>query len=519
MGAVYLASMDALGGKKVAIKEMEVERLKPTELDAALKQFRVEATFLANLEHPNLVAVTDFFAEESRNYLVMAYVDGEPLDQKLRAHGQPFSWAQVRPWALSLCEVLHYLHTRTPTVLFRDLKPSNIMLDAKGTLKLIDFGIARVGDPEARTSTFLHGTGTSGFSPIEQYGGANSTDARSDIYSLGATLYHLLTGQVPADAAARSSGTALRRPSLLQAELSPEIDALVMRALAQAPKDRFQTIAEMRDALDGSPTSNVPPTPTQVAPLSQPPKIRLETFPTQLRPKAGALTWLIAAASLLAAAMTVATLLDRQPSSKTSTLATSSPPPLASPSAPLPQPRPAPKAAPETATSRRTLERARPALGRPPRTSSKPRPNLVGRRSATAAGSAKTSTAPSSPKASTTPSPPKAGTASSYPKARPAPSFPTARPAPGYPKASPLQQPAPPATAIQPPPPVTVPPPPPAGVHPPPPTQGPDPGPPPHPPNREHQANSRPPFPEHPRPGGPGPGGADKEQSERPPGY
>ena len=248
MGSVYLASIAALGDKKVAIKEME-PNVRPDELPAALAQFRAEATFLANLDHPNLVPVLDFFTEGDHYYLVMAYVDGETLEQKLAARESAFEWSQVRSWALTLCDVLHYLHTRTPPILFRDLKPSNIMVDCSGTLKLIDFGIARVEESGSKTSTFLKGTGSKGYSPIEQQGDSGSTDARSDVYSLGATLYVLLTGTILPPAMKRLYGQAVKAPSQLQPGISPAVDAVVLRAISTLAKNRYQSIDEMRQAL------------------------------------------------------------------------------------------------------------------------------------------------------------------------------------------------------------------------------------------------------------------------------
>ena len=127
MGAVYLAEMEALGGKKVAVKEMELKGFSREELAQAVQQFNKEASFLANLDHPNLVPVTDFFIEGEKHYLVMAYVKGETLQQRLKRYGRPFNWEQVKEWAEPLVEVLHYLHTQNPPILFRDLKPSNIL--------------------------------------------------------------------------------------------------------------------------------------------------------------------------------------------------------------------------------------------------------------------------------------------------------------------------------------------------------------------------------------------------------
>lgn len=247
MGAVYLAHMEALGGKKVAVKEMELKGFSSDELEQAVKQFNKEASFLANLDHPNLVPVTDFFIEADKHYLVMSYVKGETLQQRLKAHGRAFTWDQVKVWADPLVEVLHYLHTQNPPILFRDLKPSNIMLEESGRLRLIDFGIARTAQVGDRTSTFLQGTGTSGFSPIEQYGGGQSTDQRSDIYALGATLYYLLTGKIPPDAVARiSQGKELRPPSHINPSLPRGVNDLLVKSLAVKQQDRHNSMAEFR---------------------------------------------------------------------------------------------------------------------------------------------------------------------------------------------------------------------------------------------------------------------------------
>lgn len=257
MGAVYLAQMEALGGKKVAVKEMELEGLSQKELAQAVKQFKKEASFLAHLDHPNLVPVTDFFVEGEKHYLVMAYVEGETLQQRLMRHGRPFDWEQVREWALALTEVLAYLHAQNPPILFRDLKPSNIMLEESGRLRLIDFGIARTAQTGDRTSTFLQGTGTSGFSPLEQYGGGQSNDQRSDIYALGATLYYLLTGTIPPDAVSRvSQGGKLIPPSQLRPGLSREIDCLLERALSVKQQNRHRDMEEFRRRMPGVDTAS-----------------------------------------------------------------------------------------------------------------------------------------------------------------------------------------------------------------------------------------------------------------------
>ncbi len=249
MGAVYLAQVEALG-KKVAVKEMELRGLSQGELTQAVRQFQKEAAFLANLEHPNLVPVTDYFRVDNKHYLVMAYVEGQNLQEMLVKRGHPYNWPDIRDWTYRLIEVLSFLHSRNPPILFRDLKPSNIMIAKTGRLHLIDFGIARTARVGDRTSTFLQGTGTKGFSPIEQYGEGHSTDQRSDIYSLGATLYYLLTGKLPPDAVERVSlQRELVPPSHHNPSLPTWLDQLIVQAMAVAPPERYQSVQEMGAAL------------------------------------------------------------------------------------------------------------------------------------------------------------------------------------------------------------------------------------------------------------------------------
>ncbi|MBS2037894.1 protein kinase [bacterium] len=251
MGAVYLARDSSLGDKAVAIKEMRVSAADDKQQQAALQQFRQEAQFLANLEHPNLVQVSDFFSDDGRHYLVMAFVKGQNLGEMLIARRGAFPVAKVLEWGRQLAGVLHYLHTQDPPILFRDLKPSNIMLDAAGNVRLIDFGIARSFNPEGVTATFLQGMGSAGYSPLEQYQGAGGTDPRSDIYALGATLFHLVTNRVPPSPVELvSENKPMPSARRWNPTLPNQVDQILLKMLAVRKDDRYQTMEQVRALLD-----------------------------------------------------------------------------------------------------------------------------------------------------------------------------------------------------------------------------------------------------------------------------
>lgn len=260
MGAVYLARVEALDNKPVALKELIAG-----EDPEAVEQFRKEASFLANLQHPNLVKVTDFFRDGERVYLVMEYVEGQTLSTVLAREGV-VAVERVVAWAREICSVLSYLHGQNPPVLFRDLKPSNIMLTGDGQIRLIDFGIARTSAGGEKTSTFLKGVGSSGFAPLEQYDPERGTDARSDIYSFGATLFHLLSGKVPPSAIARSSGEEL--PALPDYVPSSFV-ALVHDCLKLRPQDRPGSIQSVMERLTDECSQSVEvPTQTMQGPAT-----------------------------------------------------------------------------------------------------------------------------------------------------------------------------------------------------------------------------------------------------------
>lgn len=247
MGAVYLALDRTLGGKRVAVKEMAINFHTRNERDKAIEQFRQEAMLLASLEHPRLVSVTDFFENGENAYLVMALVEGRTLDAIAAARPVPID--EMLAWIVQICEVLEYLHGHQPPVLFRDMKPSNVMLDTHGGIRLIDFGIARTFEAGQSTSTFLKGAGTAGFSPVEQFGGLG-TDARSDIYSLGATMFSLLTGEVPPISVdVMYGGVKAAAPRSLNAAISTRLEQIILKAMALRPEDRYQTVRDLHDAL------------------------------------------------------------------------------------------------------------------------------------------------------------------------------------------------------------------------------------------------------------------------------
>lgn len=260
MGAVYRAVDTRISGRLCAIKEMNVLSLPAHEQAQAVQSFQQEAQFLARLNHPNLPQIHDYFSDSStgRHYLVMDYVEGATLEEKLQQNGRPFSEDQVRTWAVQLCDVLTYLHQQTPPIIFRDLKPDNIMLNKQGQLKLIDFGIARFFKRAQSKDT--QAIGTPGYAPPEQHG-KQQTDARSDIYSLGVTLWRLLTLQDP-------SVTPYQLPSVRRynTAVSTDLEAIIQHAMNLRPEDRFQTMPALRQALQGTQTvTPTPPQPRQVS--------------------------------------------------------------------------------------------------------------------------------------------------------------------------------------------------------------------------------------------------------------
>jgi tRNA A-37 threonylcarbamoyl transferase component Bud32 len=251
MGAVYKA-WDTRLDTAVAVKEMSPQPgLGPEVLAELRKQFRREATVLARLNHPNLVDVTDFFEEGGNAYLVMRFIDGDSLAQRI-AHRGPLPETELISVALQLLAGLDYCHSQG--VLHRDIKPQNIIITSDGTAVLVDFGLVKLWDPQdPRTRTAMRGMGTPEYAPPEQYDvGAGHTDPRSDIYGLGATLYHALCGQAPPTATHRvASGGRIRSPRQIKRDVSPDLEAAVLKSIELAVTDRYPSAREMAAAVAG----------------------------------------------------------------------------------------------------------------------------------------------------------------------------------------------------------------------------------------------------------------------------
>jgi hypothetical protein len=249
MGAVYEA-IDQRLDTTVALKEtlFAEERLR--------KQFEREARLLARLHHPALPRVSDHFSEDDGQFLVMQFIPGDDLSEMMNRKRGPFPANQVLTWADQLLDALDYLHTQDPQIVHRDIKPQNLKLTSRGQIILLDFGLAKGQAGEiSRVTTAASIFGyTPNYAPLEQIQGLG-TDSRSDLYSLAATLYHLMTGVKPPDALTRAAALVngqsdpLLKASEANAEISPDVDDVLAKAMAQNREQRYATAADMRRAL------------------------------------------------------------------------------------------------------------------------------------------------------------------------------------------------------------------------------------------------------------------------------
>jgi len=265
MGSVYLADDLRLHGRVCALKEVQHDQSMPPEtLRQTREQFFREATILARLDHPNLPKVSDFFSEESRDYLVMDFIPGKDLRTLMQEHihkGEFIPERQILAWASQLADALVYLHSQEPPILHRDIKPGNMKVTPSGLLKLVDFGLVKLMAPDEMTITILQGRGTALYTPLEQYGGdTGHTDVRSDIYAFGATLYHLLTGHPPIEARERFlTPGSLVPPQELNPAISSRTQRSVLWAMGLHPTERPVDVNTFRRALLGDWSPNILP--------------------------------------------------------------------------------------------------------------------------------------------------------------------------------------------------------------------------------------------------------------------
>ncbi len=228
--------------KLCAIKEMVISAPDPKIRELTIQSFEREASMLAMLDHPSIPAVSDYFTEQDRSYLVLDLIRGKDLDRWLEDQTEPLSQETALDWALQLCDALGHLHSQQPKpIVFRDMKPSNVMLDQYNRIRLIDFGIAKIFEG-GNKGTMI---GTEGYSPPEQYRGL-ATPA-GDVYALGATLHHLLTRKDPR---LEPPFTFVERPiRTVNPTVTPAFEAIIMRCLAYDPQERFATALELKEAL------------------------------------------------------------------------------------------------------------------------------------------------------------------------------------------------------------------------------------------------------------------------------
>jgi serine/threonine-protein kinase len=249
MGAVYYAKDRNLGDAPRAVKEMMQSHLDESQQEKAVADFKRESMLLASLEHPSIPTIYDYFYDDAatRFYLVMKYISGGDCLARLRnAPGGRIDELTVADWGTQVADVLEYLHDRRPPIIYRDLKPANLMIDGNsGRVMLIDFGIARWVAPQEKGVTAV---GTMGYAPPELFSG--KVEPRSDIYSLGATMFHLMTGSDPQDNPLLIFDFSKNpSPRQINPGVSNEMERLLMRAVEYEPERRFRSAAEMRDAL------------------------------------------------------------------------------------------------------------------------------------------------------------------------------------------------------------------------------------------------------------------------------
>ena len=239
MSKVYLAR-DRRLNKQWAVKEIQ-KKARDKNNEVVVQSAIAEANMIKQLDQPSIVRIVDIIDNPDVIYIIEDYIEGETLNTILEENGaQPQEL--VIEWAMQICESLEYLHTRKPAIIYRDMKPSNVMLKPDGNIKIIDFGIAREYKEQSLADTVS--LGTKGYAAPEQFGGKGQTDARTDVYCLGVTLYHLVTGHSPCDPPYEIYPIRHWNP-----QLDPGLEAIIEKCTQLNPNDRYQSCAELLYAL------------------------------------------------------------------------------------------------------------------------------------------------------------------------------------------------------------------------------------------------------------------------------
>src|SRR5205085_5872737 len=247
MGSVYQARDKRLADRLCAVKEMIELFADHSQRTKAVEDFKREAEVLAQLDHPSIPTVFDYFIGGGRYYLVMRWIGGGDLAEQMRLRGGIVDEAAITKWAIQICDVLHYIHSQKPPIIYRDLKPANLMIDDKSSrVMLVDFGIARIVRPTEKGVTAI---GTMGYAPPELFAG--KVEPRSDIYSLGATIFHMLTGSDPQDNPLLIFDFSKNpRPRQINPNISLEMESILMRSEAHKPEDLHASALEFMRTLE-----------------------------------------------------------------------------------------------------------------------------------------------------------------------------------------------------------------------------------------------------------------------------
>src|SRR5712691_11940491 len=289
MGTVYKVEQVGMPSYVYAVKELLINPSTSEEdRKAAIERFNKEIALLRGLKHQHIPSLMLPFQERGNYYFVMEFVPGRSLEKMLEDNNRPLDEEQVIKWMIQVCDALSYIHSRTPPIILRDLKPGNIMVTPSGEVQLIDFGIARRFDPNKRTNT--ENLGTISYASPEHLGSLTSpgqrrspqnpgklvqTDARSDIYSLGATMYHLLTNyepdpiQTPATGSVLAKNPRLRTVRVNNTMVCP-VEQVIIKAMQQIPAQRFQSAEAMRTALQHCLPNYAPPSTVQIPAVASP---------------------------------------------------------------------------------------------------------------------------------------------------------------------------------------------------------------------------------------------------------